>query len=157
MRSILSKAVITLAVTTLAALAADNSVGTWKLNLVKSKYTPATPNPFKSLNITREASDGGVKVTVAGEQADGTAVNASYIEKYDGTETQVTGNLQFDIVSSKQENANTFTYERRKTGGSYKATGRGVISNGGRLMTLTTRGTNGAGQAFTSVVVFDKQ
>jgi hypothetical protein len=33
--------------------------------------------PIKSLTVTREASDGGVKQTTTGERADGTAINAT--------------------------------------------------------------------------------
>src|ERR1039458_4825812 len=75
MRTILTKALIALAITTVAAFGADNTLGTWKLDVAKSKYTPA-PMPIKSLTVTREASDGGVKVTITGEQAGGTAINA---------------------------------------------------------------------------------
>jgi hypothetical protein len=57
---------IGLAITTLTVLAADNTIGTWKLNMAQSKFTPG-PSPVKSLTITREASDGGVKVAVTGE------------------------------------------------------------------------------------------
>ena len=156
MRSLLSKALIALAVTSIAALAADNTVGTWKLNIEKSKYTPE-PMPVKSLAINREASDGGVKVTATGEQADGTAINATYTAKYDGTEVQVTGNAPYDAITIKQVNANTLTDERKKSGGSYKATGRTVISNGGKTMTTTTKGTNASGKEFTSTFVFEKQ
>jgi hypothetical protein len=62
MRTILTKGLIALAITAFAAFGADNSIGTWKLNLGKSKYTPA-PMPLKSLTVTREASDGGVRAT----------------------------------------------------------------------------------------------
>ena len=61
MRTILTTALIALAITTAAAFGADNTIGTWKLDVAKSKYIPA-PMPVKSLTITREASDGGVKV-----------------------------------------------------------------------------------------------
>ena len=147
---------IVLAITTIGALGADNSIGTWKLNMEKSKYTPA-PMPLKSLTITREAADGGVKVTHTGEQADGTKINASYTVKYDGKDVQVTGNAPYDTIAIKQVNANTFTDERKKTGGSYRATGRNVVSSNGKTMTATSKGTNAAGQAFTSTFVYDKQ
>ncbi len=156
MRSLRYKAFAVLAISTAIAFGADNSLGTWKLNMEKSKYTPS-PMPVKSLSITREASDGGVKVSNAGEQADGTAINAAYTAKYDGTEVNVTGNAPYDRIAIKQVNANTFTDQRNKTGGSYKATGRTVISNGGRTMTTTSKGTNGQGKEFTSTFVFDKQ
>jgi hypothetical protein len=156
MRTILTKALIALAITTVAAFGADNSIGTWKLNVEKSKYTPA-PMPVKSLTITRDASDGGVKVTTTGERTDG-PLNASYTAKYDGTEVKVTGsNLTYDMIAIKQVNANTLTDERRKVVGPYKATGRTVVSNGGKMMTTTTKGTNADGKQFTSTLVFDKQ
>jgi hypothetical protein len=156
MRTVLSKTFLALAVTTIVALGADNSIGAWKLNVEKSKYTPA-PMPVKSLTVTREASDGGVKVTTTGEQANGTAINSSYTAKYDGKEVSVVGNAPYDMIALKQSNANTFTDERKKTSGPYKATGRTVISNGGKTMTTTTKGTNGDGKEFTSTFVFDKQ
>src|SRR5712671_727001 len=71
MQNIIRKALVGLTITTALCFGADNSVGTWKMNLDKSKYTPA-PIPVKSLTIVREASDGGIKVTISGQQADGT-------------------------------------------------------------------------------------
>jgi hypothetical protein len=156
MRTLLTKALMALAITTIGALGADNSIGTWKLNVEKSKYTPA-PMPVKSLTVTREAADGGVKVTTTGEQADGTAINASYTAKFDGNDVQITGNAPYDTISLKQVNANTFTDARKKTGGPYQGTGRLVISGGGKTMTTTAKGTNAAGKAFTQTFVFDKQ
>ncbi len=156
MRTILTNALIALVITTVAALGADNTLGTWKLNVAKSKYTPA-PMPIKSLTVMREASDGGVKQTTTGERADGTAIQASYTAKYDGKDVQVAGNSQYDTIAIKQVNPNTLTDERRKTSGPYKATGRTVVSNGGKTMTTTTKGTNADGKEFTQVLVLDKQ
>ena len=156
MRIILSKVFVAFAITSVAALGADNTLGTWKLNVAKSTYTPG-PMPIKSLTITREASDGGVKHTTKGERADGTAVNASYTAKYDGKDVQVSGNAQYDTIAIKQVNANTLTDERKKTGGPYTATGRTVISNGGKILTVTTKGTNADGKEFSQILVFDKQ
>jgi hypothetical protein len=156
MRTILGKALVALAITSVAALAADNTLGTWKLNVAKSKYTPA-PLPIKSLTVVREAADGGVKQTTTGERTDGTKVNASYTAKYDGKEVPVTGNSQYDAIAIKQVNADTLTDERKKTGGPYKATGRTVVSNGGKTMTSTTKGTNADGKEFTQTIVLDKQ
>ena len=156
MRTFLTKTFLVFAITTIAALGADNTIGTWKLNVEKSKYSPA-PMPVKTLTVTRESSDGGVKVTATGEQTNGTALNGSYTAKYDGTDVKVTGNLPYDTISLKQANANTLTDERKKTGGPYHATSRIVVSNGGKTMTTTTKGTNPEGKAFTSTFVFDKQ
>jgi hypothetical protein len=156
MRTTLTRTLIALAITTIGALGADNSIGTWKLNLEKSKYTPAAM-PVKSLTATREASDGGVKVTTTGEQANGAAINASYTAKYDGKDVQVTGNAPYDTISIRQVNANHFTDERKKTDGKYRATGRTAISGRGKTLTTTTQGINADGKSFTSTFVFDKQ
>jgi hypothetical protein len=156
MRTFLTELFLMLTITTVAVFGADNTIGTWKLNVEKSKYSPA-PMPVKSLNVIREASDGGVKVTTTGEQANGTAINTNYTAKYDGKDVKVTGNAPYDTISLKQVNANTLTDERKKTGGPYHATGRIVVSNDGKTMTTTTKGTNTEGKAFTSTFVFDKQ
>ena len=90
------------------------------------------------------------------QQADGTPINASYAVKYDGKDVQVTGNAPYDTIAVTQVNTNTFDDERKKTGGQYHATGRTMISNGGKTMTTTTKGTNAEGKEFTSTFVFDK-
>jgi hypothetical protein len=156
MRTILTNTFIALAIATVAAFGADNTLGTWKLNVAKSTYTPG-PMPIKSLTVIREASDGGVKQTTTGERSDGTAVQAAYTAKYDGKDVHVTGNSQYDTIAIKQVNANTLTDERKKITGPYKATGRTVVSNGGKTMTTTTKGTNADGKEFTQVLVLEKQ
>ncbi len=154
MRTILAKLVI-LAMTAVGMFGADNSLGTWKLNTGKSKYTPP-PFPIGSLTVVREASDGGAKVTATGEQAGGTAINTTYTTKYDGSASSVTGtNPLYTTISVKQVDANTLTDTRKKEGGSYQATGRTVISGG--TMTVTTKGVNADGKKFVSTLVFEKQ
>ena len=141
----------------IALNAADNSLGTWKYNLDKSKYDPG-PSTVKSLTVTREASDGGVKVTRTGEGQDGTAINNSYTAKYDGKDTPVTGATggPYDSIAVKHLNANTNTATLKKDGKLY-ANSRTIISNGGKTMTLTLTGTDAAGKKFHNVVVYDKQ
>ncbi len=155
MRQHLSKAVLGFALCAVAVFAADNSLGTWKLNVEKSKYGPG-PMPVKSLTAVREAADGGLKLTNTGERTDGTAINATYTVKYDGTPGSVTGTgAPYDTISVKQVNANTFSDERK--GGKYHATGRAVISKDGKTLTWTSKGMDAEGKAFTSTLVYEKQ
>ena len=85
-------------------------------------------------------------------------INAIYTAKYDGTATSVRGTgAPYGTISIKQVNANTLTDERKKTGGPYKATGRTVLSNGGKTMTTTVKGTDADGKEFNFVYVLDKQ
>ena len=154
MRNILTKLIIGMAITAIGVFAADNSLGTWKLNMEKSKFTPSAP--VKSLTSTRESSDGGVKVTTTGEQANGTPINASYTAKYDGKEYPVTG-APYHTIAIKQVDANTFTAMLKNTGTKYIATGQSVISKDGKTMTTTTKGTNAEGNPMSYTMVYEKQ
>lgn len=154
MRNTLMQVIFGIALTTVGALAADNSLGTWKLNMDKSNFSPSAP--VKSLTTTREASDGGVKVTTTGERADGTPINASYTAKYDGQECPVTG-APYDTITIKQVNANRFTTTQWMKDGKYKVTGTSVISRDGKTMTNTLKGTNADGQPYSATMVWEKQ
>ena len=144
MRNTFAKALLGLTIAAIGAVAADNTLGTWKLNIEKSKYSPA-PIPLKSLTQVREASDGGVKDTNTGEQAD-------------GAPSSVSGSgAPYDTIAVKQVNANTLTDERKNTDGKYQGTGRTVISNGGKTMTITVKGTNADGKPMMATLVFDKE
>jgi hypothetical protein len=146
--------VVGMAITTLGALAADNSLGMWKVNMEKSKFTPSPP--FKNLTSTREASDDGVKVTSTGELANGTPLNSNYTAKYDGKDYPVTG-APFDTIAIKHVDANTFTATQKNSGTKYSTTVRIVISDDGKTMTSTVKGTDGEGTAVTYTMVYDKQ
>src|ERR1039458_669511 len=157
MRRMFSRALVALAITTVAALGADNSIGAWKVNIAKSKHTPA-PMPLKSYTAVREAVPGGVKVALTGERTDGAAINASYTAKYDGSAAAVTGTgTPYDSISIKQVDANTLTYEAKQTSGKYHASGRTVISSDGKTMTTTAEGTDANGAPMTLTLVYDKQ
>ena len=154
MRNILTKLLVALAITVIGGLAADNTLGTWKLNMEKSKFSPSAP--IKSLTVTREASDAGVKQTSTGERADGAPINSSYTAKYDGKEYPVTG-APYDVISIKQVNANTYTVTQKKTGGKYNQTGRNVVSKDGKTLTGTRKGADSEGKASTATMIFEKQ
>jgi hypothetical protein len=155
MRSMVAKLVIGVAVTAIGMFGADSSAGTWKFNAAKSKTT--STNGIKSQTDIREATpDGGGKVTRTGEMADGTAVNFSYTFQYDGKEYPATGG-PFDTLAVKRIDANTTSFEVKKTGGKYHMTGRNVISKDGKTLTQTSKGTDTDGKAVTATSVFDKQ
>jgi hypothetical protein len=156
-RSVLN-ALVLITVTAIGLSATDNSVGTWKRNVGKSKYTPTPKNPIKSQIMVREAVDGGVKVMTKGQRADGTAINTTYTLKYDGTPASVSGSgSTFDTVSAKQVDANTFINQMKKSDGKYHTTGRTVVSNEGKTMTMTAGGIDADGKPIDFTIVWDKQ
>ena len=137
--------------------AADNTLGTWKYNTSKSEGAPGV-SPIANLTVTREAADGGVKITAKGGRADGSKIDTVTDAKYDGKPVTVTGSgLTWDTVSIKQVNANTLTEERTKKGGKYHTTVRTVVSADGKTMTSTAKGTGTDGKPVTTTGVFDKQ
>ena len=156
MQKLLACALAVFALTS-TAFAADHSLGTWKLNVAKSKYSPG-PLPVKSLSAVREAAGDGVKVSTTGERADGTAVNTTYTAKFDGSPASVSGpGAPYDTVSLKQVDSNTFTYETKNSTTKYAAHGRLVVSHDGKTMTMTAKGTDAEGKPMTVTLVYDKQ
>ena len=157
MRRMLSRTAPVMALACLAALGADNTLGTWKANIAKSKYTPA-PIPLKSYTMVREAVPDGVKVTVTGERIDGTQINATYTAKFDGSASPVSGSgTPYDTMALKQVNANTFTYDAKNSKTKYHTTGRTTVSSDGKTMTNNARGANADGNAITLTLVLEKQ
>jgi hypothetical protein len=149
---------------TLAALAvaviafgADNTLGSWKYNAAKSKQ-PSGVSPITNLTVTREAVEGGAKISAKGERADGSKIDSVTTTKFDGKAVPVTGTgLTWDTTAIKRVDANTLTETRSKQGGKYRSNVRSVVSADGKTMTLTAKGTGADGKPFTSVTVFDKQ
>src|ERR1700722_13847154 len=105
MRRIFSLALIVLAITSAAAaFGADNSLGTWKVNIEKTKYTPA-PWPVKTVTAVREAVPVGVKGANSGERIEGAAIISIYTAMYDGSPSPVSGQgASYDSVTLKQIN-----------------------------------------------------
>jgi hypothetical protein len=155
MRNSFLKVIVVVAVTAIGMFGADNVSGTWKLNVAKSKST--STNPVTSQTDVREATpDGGYKLTRTTQLKDGTSSNYSVTCKYDGKECPVTG-APYDVVSTKRIDANTTTFETRKTGGKYHNNGKNVISKDGKTLTQTITGTDAEGKPVKITNVFDKQ
>jgi hypothetical protein len=133
---------------------ASPEIGTWKLNVAKSKFSPG-PAP-KSQTVTFAAAGQGVKVTTEGVGADGTKTAQSYTANYDGKDVPLTGSATTDTVSLKRINATTVERTDKKAGKVVQTITR-VMSADGKTLTITTKGTNAQGQAVNNVGVYEKQ
>src|SRR5437867_1646033 len=91
----------------------DPNVGTWKLNLAKSKYNGA--NAPKSSTVVVESAGQGIKVTSTTVLADGTTRTIAYTANYDGKDAAVTGTPDYNMVSLTRK-GNTITGVRRRGG-----------------------------------------
>jgi hypothetical protein len=149
---------ITVAVSVLVlgsiAQAADNQVGTWKLNVAKSKYSPG-PAPKEGI-LTIESQADGLKFTIHGTDAEGKTVHMEFSPKYDGKDYPATGMPGADSVSLRK--IDDYTIETvSKRGGKPVVTTRSVVSTDGKTRTATQEGTNAKGERVNNTIVYDKQ
>ena len=136
------------------AFAQSNSdVGTWTLNVAKSKYSPGPPP--KSATTKIEAAGAGVKTTVDQGFPDGTR---HWRTPPTTTEDiRVTGNNpDAGTIARTRVNATTVQTVNKK-GGKVTTTNTSIISSDGKTRTVTTKGTNAQGQMVNNVAVNQKQ
>lgn len=138
----------------LAAQTADPLLGTWELNVAKSKFNSG-PAP-KSETRTYAASGNEIKATSKGVDANGKPTTGAWIINYDGKDRPATGLTNGDSLSLKRVDALTAEFTQKKAG-KVVATGKRVISKDGKAMTISTKGTNAKGQEYDDVLVFDKR
>src|SRR5262245_13863068 len=132
----------------------DPIIGTWKLNLAKSKYNPGPPP--KSQTLTYEAAGQGVKVTNKIMGAEGKPIDIQFTANYDGKDYPVTGNPDWDTIAFKRIDAYKVEVTRKKAG-KVVSTNTRVVSNDGKTMTITEKGVNAKGENFNNTLVFEKQ
>ena len=150
--------ILTAAVLAVAMLATAQSkdpfVGTWRLNVAKSKYSGPVP---KSITSTYEAAGQGYRVSVKNEPASGPVQQYSYTTSLDGKDAPMTGNNpNADMVAAKRIDAHTLEIVNKK-GGKVTTTQRNVVAADGKTRTVTTTGTDAQGQKVNNVTVFEKQ
>jgi hypothetical protein len=148
---------ITVAVSALVlgsiAHAADNQVGTWKLNVAKSKYSPG-PAP-KEGTLTIESQADGLKFTIHGTDAEGKTVHMEFSPKYDGKDVPTTGMPGADTISMKKIDDNTIETVSKK-GGKTLITTKSLVSKDGKTRTTTQKGTNAKGEKVNNSIVYDR-
>jgi hypothetical protein len=152
-KSLMSVAVaIGLVSGTALAQSSNPLIGTWKLNVEKSKGTP-----FKSGTTKVEPAGDGVKMTVDLEGVDGTKHHWTFTAEYDGKDNPVTGNSPFgDVVALTRIDAHT-TRTTVKQGGKATVTQTIVVSPDGKTRTTTTKGTGANGQPIDTTSFYEKQ
>jgi hypothetical protein len=140
---------------TALAQSSNSEVGTWKLNVAKSKFSPGTA--AKSRIIKIEAAGAGIKQTTDEVAEDGTARHSASTGNYDGKDVPMVGNsANGDMVARTRINATT-TKTVWKKNGKITVTSTAVISNNGKTRTSTTKGTDALGHTTDNISVYDKQ
>lgn len=154
MKAILVGAFLTAAGVAAAADVPDPVVGTWTLNVEKSKFSPG-PAP-KSQTRTYSVDADGVTLSVKGVGADGTPLSQESTFKYDGKAYAMKGAGDYDAISLKRVNGNTVKSTMMKAGKPVGTATR-TVSAHGKVLTLSTKATDANGKAYDNVAVYDKQ
>lgn len=135
------------------AAQADPTLGTWKLNVAKSKFSPGPAQ--QTLTVTFTAAGQGIKGVIDAVAADGTKTHWEYTANLDGKPYPVTGNSDGDMVIVKRIDKNTIETSYTLKGKPMSVNTR-VVSADGKTMTITTTGTNAQGQKVNNVLVLEK-
>jgi hypothetical protein len=140
-----------------AMMQANPFVGTWKLNIEKSKFT-GIPAPT---SLTREVStqDGGTKFAYKGTSGDGKAIDYSFVTNYDGKDSAITGSGApggADALAIKRISANKAEAILKK-GGKEIGKSWSEVSKDGKTTTIKGSGKTADGKDYSTVGVYDKQ
>jgi hypothetical protein len=138
------------------SFAQSNSlIGTWKLNLEKSKTDPGPP--ARALTQTIELVGQGVKITGDGIDASGNPIKVELGEvTEDGTFRPSKGSSVFDATAITQIDANTRIIARTKAGKLVQVS-TVIVAPDGKTFTSTIAGIDSSGRKFNSVAIYDKQ
>jgi len=130
-------------------------IGTWKVNLAKSTFSPGPPP--KSGTRTYTQNGDGLKVVIDTVNADGSAqANQSWAAHFDGKDYPMVGATGIDMVTITMVGASTMDFTGKK-GGKVQNTTRHTVSKDGKTMTRWQGGTNAAGLPQSNFMVYDKQ
>jgi len=133
----------------------DPMLGSWKLNVAKSKFGSG-PAIKEETNQVEPFGGNGIKLTAQIIRGDGTKVAESYAGTFDGKEFSVGGDPNVDTAYLKRIDANTMERINKKAG-KPTTTMKYVVSKDGKTKTVTITGTTAKGEPVNTVLVFEKQ
>jgi len=111
-----------------------NLLGTWTLNLAKSKYSPGPPP--RSQQRIYEAHPDGIKVTLNIVDAAGRSTRIEYTANSDGVEYGVTGSSDYNMITLRR--IDEFTAEATLShADKVFGTARRTISADGKTLTIS--------------------
>ena len=136
------------------AFAADPVIGTWKLNVEKSKFSAG--HELKAAMRTYSEADGVYTLEQKMTGADGKEMSST-AQYSNGKDVKQQGqNPALDTTHGTKVNANTWNFQLKKDG---KVVGRvhRVVSADGKTLTVHNTGTQLSGAKVDETLVYDKQ
>lgn len=117
----------------------DPLLGTWRLNVSRSKYKPGPPP--KSQTRIYEKHPFGIRATVRTVNADGRSTTVQSVYDYDKQEHPVTGSEEVDAIVVTR--INNYTHAATLSHAGHEiGTFQRVISKDGKQMTVTLKRQN---------------
>jgi hypothetical protein len=149
---------ISLAGTAAAQSKDDPSIGTWKLNVAKSKFTPGPP--IQGDTRSYEVNDSGwLFVTTETIQPDGTRTGVRFAAKFDGKAYPQIGRFAptVTMITYEPVDRRTLKYTQRDTSGKIVSTNTRTVSADRKTMIIEQRTSNASGQPVVNVELFERQ
>ena len=149
---------ISLAGTAAAQSKDDPSIGTWKLNVAKSKFTPGPP--IQGDTRSYEVNEAGwLFVTTETIQPDGTRTGVRFAAKFDGKAYPQIGRFAptVTMITYEPVDRRTLKYTQRDTSGKIVSTNTRTVSADGKTMIIDQRTTNANGQPVVNIELFERQ
>lgn len=140
--------------------AADPLVGTWKLNVAKSKFAGPTPR-FRELTVVYQQQDGQFIGALTATYEDGSPVLFKYTVPSSGGAVlyseQVGGREGISTTLSPHSKNSHTTDWPTAFGGKVIFTQQDVVSRDGKTLTSTLRGNDAEGKPYEAVWVAERQ
>jgi hypothetical protein len=135
----------------------DPSIGTWKLNVAKSKFAPGPP--IKADTRSYEWKDGWIIVTTETTQPSGEKTGVRFAAKFDGREYPQIGRFApaVALISYQPVDKRTLKYTVKDTAGKITSTNTRTVSADGKTMTIEQKGTDASGRPVLNVELFERQ
>jgi len=148
--------VLATSATMLAQTQKDAYIGTWKLNVAKSKFNPGPG--YRSETRTYTPTAAGYKFEGERVNPDGSTQRYGFTVKYDNRDYPVTGKDPggADSIAVELVDANNIESTSKK-GRDVLYTSKVEVSQDGKVMTITTKGKNPDGEPFDNIQGYDRQ
>ncbi|HEY3157923.1 MAG TPA: hypothetical protein VGJ78_03100 [Vicinamibacterales bacterium] len=136
----------------------DPALGTWKLNVAKSTFTPGPP--IKGDTRSYEVNDAGwLIVTTETIQPDGARTGVRFGAKFDGKAYPQIGRFAptVTLITYEPVDKRTLKYTQRDTSGKITSTNTRTVSADGQTMTIEQKTTDASGRPVVNVELFERQ
>jgi hypothetical protein len=149
-------AILVLSLTVALLAQGDPFLGTWKLNVKKSKFEPGPSRKSETRMVV--SGPNGMKVSVKRVNGDGSIQEFEYTSNLDNKTYPIIGDGPegADSIAANLTAPNTIQSTLKK-GGRAIVTATLTVSADGKVLTITSKGTQADGKPFGNVAVYDKR